>query len=60
MGDPARHTDRPADTPSEVFHPREILVPIASREDLSAMKRAAGRDHDLEDVALLESLSEEA
>jgi hypothetical protein len=36
-----------------------MTVPIASREDLIAMKRAAGRDHDLEDVALLESLSEE-
>jgi len=33
-------------------------VPIASREDLIAMKRAAGRDRDLEDISLLESLGD--
>jgi Nucleotidyl transferase AbiEii toxin, Type IV TA system len=36
-----------------------LTVPVASREDLIAMKRATGRRHDLEDVALLESLSDE-
>ena len=36
-----------------------MTVPVASREDLIAMKRAAGRRQDLEDVALLESLPDE-
>jgi hypothetical protein len=36
-----------------------LAVPVASREDLIAMKRATGRDRDLEDVALLESLGGE-
>ncbi len=34
----------------------DITVPVASREDLIAMKRASGRPQDLEDVRLLESL----
>lgn len=33
-----------------------VVVPIAARQDLIAMKRAAGRERDLEDVTLLESL----
>ena len=32
---------------------RGILVPISSREDLIAMKRAAGRRVDLDDIAIL-------
>lgn len=38
----------------------ELTVPIAHREDLLRMKRAAGRPHDLDDVRLLESLSDDA
>jgi hypothetical protein len=38
----------------------ELTVPIASREDLLRMKRAAGRAQDLDDVRLLESLGDEA
>jgi hypothetical protein len=34
----------------------ELTVPIADREDLLKMKRAAGRPQDLADVRLLESL----
>ncbi len=36
----------------------DLTVPIASREDLLKMKRAAGRPQDLADVRLLESLDE--
>ena len=36
----------------------EVLVPIAHREDLLRMKRAAGRPQDLADVRLLESLDD--
>ena len=37
----------------------ELTVPIAHREDLVRMKRAAGRAQDLADVRLLESLGDE-
>jgi hypothetical protein len=37
----------------------EVTVPIAHREDLLRMKRAAGRPHDLADVELLESLDDD-
>lgn len=37
----------------------ELTVPIAHRDDLLAMKRAAGRPQDLADVRLLESLGDE-
>ena len=37
----------------------ELSVPIAHREDLLRMKRAAGRPQDLADVRLLESLDED-
>jgi hypothetical protein len=36
----------------------ELSIPIAHREDLLAMKRAAGRPQDLADVRLLESLDD--
>ncbi len=36
----------------------DVVVPIAAREDLITMKRAAGRPQDLEDVALLERLDD--
>jgi hypothetical protein len=36
----------------------ELTVPIADREDLLKMKRAAGRPQDLADVRLLESLDD--
>lgn len=36
----------------------ELSIPIAHREDLMKMKRAAGRPQDLADVKLLESLDE--
>lgn len=36
----------------------DVVVAIAAREDLVAMKRAAGRPQDLEDVALLERLDD--
>jgi len=36
----------------------DITVPIAHRDDLLKMKRAAGRPQDLADVRLLESLDE--
>ncbi len=36
----------------------ELLVPIAHRDDLLKMKRAAGRPQDLADVQLLEALDE--
>lgn len=36
----------------------ELSIPIAHREDLLKMKRAAGRSQDLADVRLLESLDE--
>ena len=35
---------------------RDLKVPVASRDDLLSMKRAAGRPHDLADIRLLESL----
>lgn len=37
----------------------DLAIPIAHREDLLRMKRAAGRPQDLADVRLLESLGEE-
>jgi hypothetical protein len=37
----------------------DITVPIASRDDLLRMKRAAGRPHDLADIELLLSLGDE-
>jgi hypothetical protein len=37
----------------------ELVVPIAHRDDLLRMKRAAGRPQDLADVRLLESLDDE-
>ncbi|MGN6372934.1 MAG: hypothetical protein ACTHM1_08070 [Solirubrobacteraceae bacterium] len=36
----------------------DLLVPIAHRDDLLEMKRAAGRPQDLADVRLLESLDD--
>jgi hypothetical protein len=36
----------------------ELSIPIAHRDDLLKMKRAAGRPQDLADVRLLESLDE--
>ncbi len=36
-----------------------VIVPIAHRDDLLKMKRAAGRPQDLADVRLLESLGDE-
>jgi hypothetical protein len=36
----------------------ELSIPIADREDLLEMKRAAGRPQDLADVRLLESLDD--
>jgi hypothetical protein len=36
----------------------ELSIPIAHREDLLKMKRAAGRPQDLADVKLLESLDD--
>lgn len=36
----------------------ELTIPIAHREDLLEMKRAAGRPQDLADVRLLESLDD--
>jgi hypothetical protein len=38
----------------------ELSVPIAHRDDLLRMKRAAGRPQDLADVRLLESLGDDA
>ncbi len=38
----------------------DLSVPIAHRDDLLEMKRAAGRPQDLADVRLLESLDESA
>jgi hypothetical protein len=37
----------------------DITVPIAHKNDLLKMKRASGRPHDVADVRLLESLSDE-
>lgn len=37
----------------------DATVPIAHREDLLRMKRAAGRPQDIADVRLLESLDNE-
>jgi len=37
----------------------DILVPVAAREDLIAMKRASGRPQDQADVELLERLDDE-
>jgi hypothetical protein len=36
----------------------DLTVPIASREDLLVLKRAAGRPQDLADIRLLESLDD--
>lgn len=36
----------------------DVIVPVAHRDDLIALKRAAGRPQDLADIALLESLDE--
>jgi hypothetical protein len=36
----------------------DLSIPIAHREDLLKMKRAAGRPQDLADVRLLEALDE--
>jgi hypothetical protein len=36
----------------------ELTVPIAHRDDLLKMKRAAGRPQDLADIRLLESLDD--
>lgn len=36
----------------------DLLIPIAHREDLLKMKRAAGRPQDLADIRLLESLDD--
>lgn len=38
----------------------DLSIPIAHRDDLLRMKRAAGRPQDLADVRLLESLGDEA
>lgn len=38
----------------------DLPVPIASREDLLALKRAAGRPQDLADIEMLESLRDPA
>lgn len=37
----------------------DLVVPIAAREDLIAMKRASQRPQDLEDVMLLERLADD-
>jgi hypothetical protein len=37
----------------------DLSIPIAHRDDLLTMKRAAGRPQDLADVRLLESLGDE-
>jgi len=36
----------------------DLRVPIASRDDLLELKRAAGRPQDLADIRLLESLDD--
>lgn len=38
----------------------DLSIPIAHRDDLLKMKRAAGRPQDLADIQLLESLGEES
>lgn len=38
----------------------DLLVPVAHRDDLLEMKRAAGRPQDLADIRLLESLDDES
>lgn len=40
-------------------HLGDLLIPIAHRDDLLRMKRAAGRPQDLADIRLLESLDDE-
>jgi hypothetical protein len=35
-----------------------VIVPIAHRDDLITLKRAAGRPQDLADIHLLESLDD--
>lgn len=37
----------------------ELIVPVAARSDLIAMKQASGRPQDLEDVVLLEGLEDD-
>lgn len=37
----------------------ELVVPVAARQDLIAMKQISGRPQDLEDVALLQSLDDD-
>lgn len=37
----------------------ELVVPVAARSDLIAMKQASGRPQDLEDVELLEGLDDD-
>ncbi|ADB50589.1 hypothetical protein [Conexibacter woesei] len=36
----------------------DVIVPIAHRDDLITLKRAAGRPQDLADIRLLESLGD--
>jgi hypothetical protein len=37
----------------------DVVVPVAARRDLIAMKQASGRPQDLEDIELLESLDDD-
>lgn len=36
----------------------DVIVPVAHRDDLITLKRAAGRPQDLADIELLESLND--